>query len=196
MTFAVQRSAQALAFQLFEIVRMRGNRVFIFVLFGILCLAPIRTLSQELVDPGELKLHVAKVERTADSIICISTGGDPGVATTEAGGKFVRVVLKGKATQSGLLLLPDAAFYAVFDKAKPGSPDHFEKGVASAAALCLEEGILMLTVPTQFREYLVRQGPISVTLLFAVPQEINRFQVIYPALAGGVAVLETKTAAR
>ncbi|MBV9223502.1 MAG: hypothetical protein JOY85_05710 [Acidobacteriaceae bacterium] len=99
----------------------------IFVLFGTLCLAPIRTLSQELVDPGELKLHVAKVERTADSVLCASMGGDPGVATTEAGGKFVRVVLKGKATRSGLLLLPGAAFYAVFDKTKPGSIDYFEK---------------------------------------------------------------------
>src|SRR4051794_4669223 len=164
--------------------------------FGAFCLLPTSAVSQELLDPSGLKFHVTKAERTPDSVICSSAQGDPGVVTTEPGGKFVRVVLQGKATRPGLLLLPDSAFYAVFDKEKPGSPGVIQKGVANAAALCLEEGILMFTAPTQFREYSVNPGRISVTLLFAIPQDTDRFQVIYPALAGGVAVLGTKTAAR
>jgi hypothetical protein len=152
--------------------------------------------SQELLDPGGLKLQVTKAERTPDTVICSSATGEPGVATTEPGGQFVRVVLKGKTTRSGLLILPDSAFFAVFDKEKPGSPGSLQKGVANAAALCLEEGLLMLTTPTQFREYAVSPGPISVTLLFAIPRDVDRFQVIYPALAGGTATLATKIAVR
>jgi hypothetical protein len=166
------------------------------LLFGTFCLAPLSALSQDLLDPSGLKLQVTRAERTPDTVICSSATGEPGLAATEPGGQFVRVVLQGKTTRSGPLILPDSAFFAVFDKEKPGSPGNVQKGVANAAALCLEEGLLMLTTPTQFREYSVSPGPISVTLLFAIPQNVDHFQIIYPALAGGTATLGTKMAVR
>jgi hypothetical protein len=136
-----------------------------------------------------LNLKVVSAEVTKEPTLCISPEGALGMSSATPGAKMVKVILKGQVTRSGDLVLIDAAFAAIYEM-----PKHNKKGVVVANAMCVSEGVLIATSPAQVRQYEVNPGPIEVTLLFAIPNEVDGFQVTYPALAIGTATVETKAA--
>jgi len=170
-------------------MRVRNSVSARLLLVGILCVWPHSAFSQELLNPGELNFKVVSAEVTKEPALCISPEGALGMSSATPGAKMVKVTLKGQVTRSGDLILIDAAFAAIYER-----PGQKKKGVVVANAMCVTEGVLIGTSPTQVREYAVNPGSIEVTLLFAIPDEVDRFQVTYPAIAMGAAAVETKAA--
>jgi hypothetical protein len=158
-------------------------------LFGIACIWPLATHSEELLNPSELNFRVVSAEVTKEPTLCISPEGSLGMSSATPGSKMIKVTLKGHLDRPGDLVLIDPAFAAIYEK-----PGQKRKGVVVANAMCVTEGVLISTSPTQVREYALSPGPVEINLLFAVPEEVVRFQVTYPALAVGTAAVETKAA--
>ena len=153
------------------------------------CFWPYPAVCADLLNPGDLSLRVATTEITNDPTLCASPEG-VNALFAEHGSKLVKVILQGRVIRAGRVILPDAAFTAVFDKL-----DGNTKDAVPPAAMCVNGGLLILSSATNFRQYMVTPGLISITLIFGVPEEVNLFQVTYPALVAGVASLGTRTAA-
>lgn len=170
-------------------MRLRHSVSIALALLGSACFSTYPSTCAELLNPSDLSLNVVSTEITSNPTICASTEGLDALFP-DPGSKLVRVVLEGRVTRPGHVILPDAAFTAVFDK-----PDRNAKGAAPAAAMCVNGGLLIASAAANFRQYTFAPGSISITLIFAVPEEVNVFQVTYPAVAAGVASLATRAAA-
>jgi hypothetical protein len=158
------------------------------IIFGTLCLWPLSAACEELLNPANFNLKVVTTEISHTSTLCATPEGNIAALSPKAGTKSVKVVLKGLVPSSGTVLLPEGAFTAVF-----GEPGQSKKDFAGAEAMCVTSEVL-ITATDAIRQYSFHPGPISITLLFAIPEEVTRFQVTYPAVAAGLAVLGTGTA--
>lgn len=160
------------------------------VLLGVSCLTA-SAMAEDVLNPSELNLRVKSAEVTEEPTLCLSPEGDLGMETARSGAKLVKVILKGQVARSGRLVLIIPAFAGIYEK-----PGDARRGVVLASAMCVGEGILVGTDPTQIREYLLRPGSIEITLLFAVPEGVKRFQVSYPAIVTTRANLHDRVVSR
>ncbi|HEY7305234.1 MAG TPA: hypothetical protein VH601_14015 [Bryobacteraceae bacterium] len=133
-----------------------------------------------------MNLRVVSTELTRDPTLCVSPEG-MGALSPEAGWKLIRVTLRGKATRSGEVILPDSGFVAIYEE-----PGKKVRTAAVAAAMCVNRGILAASYPDKFQQYSLTAGPVSITVIFSVPEQVNRFQITYPAIVEGVASVPEK----
>lgn len=161
----------------------RRNQVAAKLLFwGLSCLCGLSATAEELLNPGELNFTVASAELAKGPSLCVSPEGELGMSVAPPGAKLVKVMLKGETTRAGRVILITPAFAGIYER-----PGQTKRSVVLASAMCVNEDVLIGTTLTQVREYVIKPGSIEITLLFAVPEGVSRFQVTYPAIATAMA---------
>ena len=177
---------------------MRRVTIITFIVAGLMIMSHVEVLSSEasdlplLMDIAQLELKVTDTEE-ADRI---SRVGYPGTTlSAKVGYKLVVVSLEGTVQEPCGLPFNTTEFAAIYEKE---TTDYEGKkklqvfvtessGIESATWSIPPEG-----ARTTVTFYIPEPGPITLRVVFILPEEITSFHVRYPALAQGKAAIPGK----
>jgi hypothetical protein len=155
------------------------------IIVSLLALLPLPVMAQELIDPSRLNLQIFEVRRVTD-VPCFTGEGRLSGFSPYPGFKGAIVVLNGRVPAAGRLILPYGGFIAVYD----APAGRGEKAAAGLSAVCVSqnghEAFVKVTPETFFQQDFI-PGSIDLRLLFYVPESVNSFHIMYPALLQGTA---------
>lgn len=150
-----------------------------------------------LMDLAQLKMKITATE-VVEELPTGSSFDDPddqaGQAPSVAGDgkKIVVVTLKGNAPRPCSITFRTGEFAAVYEQdGKPGS--EIKRNTIIGPAVALASGDSWSVSPgTTTMLNLYKAGPLVLRFVFVVPNAVSDFQVRYPTLTGGKAVIPEK----